>query len=182
MYTYALPTYRLFVPKQAVGADLVYFDLFTATTGGVELLVQSIIPVVSGAVAVVGVVGVDLFLTATTAVGTGGTAATYDGTSLTAATISNMCLKGDNCPQTVTARLTPTGGATAGAVLSMVSVFTEETNQAAYFAHNNDFVRRMNGNAPVIVRPGNGIRVVQGSVASVGNIGFDVIFQTRTKN
>ena len=181
-YNQGYPTYRLFVPKQAVGANLVYFDLFTSTGSGVELLVLSAIPIVSGAVAVVGVVGVDLFLTRTTAVGTGGTAATYEGTDVTACTISNMVSGSDACQQTVTARLTPTGGATAGAVLAMASVFTEETNQATYFAHNNDFVRRMNGNCPVIVRPGNGIRVVQGAVASVGNIGFDVIFQTRNKN
>jgi hypothetical protein len=181
-YTPGNPTFRLFVPKQAVGANLVYFDLFTATSAGIELLVLSVIPIVSGAVAVTGVVGVDLILTYTTAIGTGGTAATYDGTDTTACTISGMVSKGDACSQTVTARLTPTGGATAGAVIGWASVKTEETNAATYFAHNNDLVRRMNGNCPAIVRPGNGIRVVQGAVASVGNIGFDVIFQTRNKN
>ncbi len=32
-------------------------------------------------------------------------------------------------------------------------------------------------NSVLTVRPGTGIRVVQGAVASVGNIGFEVLFQ-----
>lgn len=175
------PTYRLFVPKQAAGASLIYFDLFTATAGGIELLIKSVIPIVSGAVDVTGLLGVDLFLNFTTAIGTGGTAATYAGSSLTAATISGMVSKGQPCPQTVTARITPSGGATAGAVISGASVFPEDTNAGAYFASQNDFVRRMNGNQPLIVTPGNGISIVQGTVASVGNIGFDVVFCVRQK-
>lgn len=171
-------TYRLFMPKQAVGANLVYFDLFNGSNSGLNLHVVSAIPIVSGAVAVVGTLGVDLFLTRTTAVGTGGTAADREGTSLTAATFTNMT-RGDTLNGEVTARLTPTGGATAGAVVSFVSVFTEETADAAYRGHTNDFVRRgLVDGAPLIVVPGAGLRVVQGAVASVGNIAFDVIFKT----
>lgn len=174
------PAYRLFVLKQAVGADLVYFDLFTATAGNHELLLDSVIPIVSGAVAVAGVVSVDLHLTRTTDVGTGGTAATVEGTNKAASTI--VGLSGQPCPGTVTARLTPTGGATAGALLGFASVFTEETSDATYMAPLSCMVKHLNTlQAPVIVRPGTGIRVVQGAVASVGNIGFDVTFRLRQK-
>lgn len=179
----ARPHWKLFVPAQAVGANLVYFDLFNATGSALDLEVGAVVPVVSGAVAVVGAVAVDLFLTRTTAVGTGGTAATAEGTSLTACTIS-----AHNAPTqgalnaNITARLTPAGGATAGAVLNQCSVFTEETSAASYYGHTNELVRRGFLDTPWVKVPeGTGIRVVQGSVASVGNIGFDVLFRTVRK-
>lgn len=174
--------FKLFVPKQAVGANLVYFDLFNATGSGFDLLVYSVIPVVSGEATVTGTLAVDLFLTRTTAVGTGGTAATSEGTSLTAATICALNGKAGAVNPAITARLTPAGGATAGAVLSFCSVFTEETSAASYYGHTNDLARRNMDDAPSIVVPQNtGIRVVQGSVASVGNIAFEVGFQLRAK-
>lgn len=173
--------YHLFVPKQAVGANLVYFDLFNPTGSGQTLEIKSVQPVISGAVAVTGTLGVDLFLTRTTAVGTGGTAATFEGTDTTAMTISAL---EHNQPQRATfisARLTPTGGATAGAVVSWRSVFTEETNSATY-TPMTDMVRGLYPDLPpLVVNPGTGIRVVQGAVASVGNIGFDVIFNVIVK-
>jgi hypothetical protein len=168
--------YHLFVPAQAVGANLVYFDLFNAAGSGKTVNVKSVVPVVSGASAVTGTVAVDLFLTRTTAIGTGGTAATREGSSLTAATIS--ALDGDQpADANVTARLTPSGGATAGAVLSTRSVFTEETADASY-SRVSDMVRSGDNSVPSLaIKPGKGVRVVQGSVASVGNIGFDVVFE-----
>lgn len=171
--------YRLFVPKQAVGANLVYFDLFNSSASPCDIEVISVVPVVSGAVAVTGTLGVDLFLTRTSAVGTGGTAATAEGTSLTACTISAH-ESIENLPPGITARLTPTGGATAGAVISQREVFTEETNSAAYNMVA-DFVRVFYPDLPALIVPKNtGIRVVQGAVASVGNIGFDVIFRLKS--
>lgn len=172
--------FRLFVPKQAVGASLIYFDLFNATGSGVQLLIHDVIPVVSGAVAVTGLLGVDLFLQRTTAVGTGGTLATFNGTDPTACTITNMITGGGAPNQSLSARLTPSGGATAGAVISQCCVFTEETQDATYGAALNSFVRRrMPDMPPLFVKENNGISVVQGAVASVGNIGFDVIFSPR---
>jgi len=160
--------YRLFVPKQAVGANLVYFDLFNNSKDVV--VVRYVQSVMSGAVAVVGTLGVDLFLTRTSAVGTGGTAATYEGTSLTACTISAANGKSQPCAATITARLTPTGGATADGVLAWTCLFTEETSSAAY---SQPYLTQ---NDEIILPNGTGIRVVQGAVASVGNIGFNVGF------
>lgn len=163
--------YKLFVPKQAVGASLVYFDLFNVGGVGIDMRLLSVVPIVSGEAAVTGTLGVDLFLTRTTAVGTGGTAATAEGTSLTAATI---CAIDSNQPvalSTLSARLTPTGGATAGAVLGFGCVSTEETNAGTYTPALNLIEK------PTVIKGGTGIRVVQGGVASVGNIGFSVIFE-----
>jgi len=173
--------YNLFVPLQAVAANVVYFDLFNASGSGAIVEVKSVIPVVSGATAVTGVLGVDIFLTKTTAVGTGGTAATQEGTGLTTCTFSGH----DNqqpLPALITARLTPTGGATAGGVLSWCSLSAEETASTTY------------GNAPdmvcfdyddcgfITLSANKGIRVVQGATAAlVGNIGFNVMFNVSTK-
>jgi hypothetical protein len=166
--------YKLFVPAQAVGASLVYFDFFNTGSSGVDVKLRSLIPIVSGANAVTGLVGVDLFLTRTTAVGTGGTAATSSGTDVTACTISafdcNQPLRAGELG--ISARLTPTGGATAGAVLSWRAVFTEETSAGAYYP-----VRDMVHGDGCPIFAGTGFRVVQGSVASVGNIGFDAVLE-----
>lgn len=161
--------YNLFVPAQAVGASLVYFDLFNVGVGGLDMDLLSVKPVVSGAVAVTGVLGVDLLLTRTTAVGTGGTAATSEGTSTTAATFAALDSSQPLALSTVSARLTPSGGATAGAVLSWNAVFTEETGAGTYI--DKELVR-----LPILIPKASGIRVVQGAVASVGNIGFNVRF------
>jgi hypothetical protein len=168
-------SYRLFVPKQAAGTSVVFWDLFNAAGSGSRIKLLSVLPVVSGEVAIVGVTAVDLFLTRTSAVGTGGTAATQNGSSLTAATFTAL----DNSQPldgNITARLTPTGGATAGAVVSTRSVFTEETNAGSYVP-SVDMVRPWVADlAGIIIPEGTGIRVVQGGVASLGNIAFDVIF------
>lgn len=163
--------YKLFVPAQAAGASTVHFDLFNITNQQTLNIIQ-VLPIVSGAVAVTGALAVDLFLTRTTAVGTSGTAATVNGTGLTTCTISAWSHEQPIDLTRVSARLAPSGGATAGAVLAQTSIFTEETNAGSYLQY--DLLR---GAGPIPVRYGTGIRVVQGAVASVGNIGFDVLFR-----
>lgn len=172
--------YRLFVPSQAVGASLKYFDLWHPASSGIILKLISLKPVVSGAVAVTGLVAVDLFLQRTTAIGTGGTAATAEGTSQTACTISGH----DNTQGIqggITARLGPTGGATAGAVIGSTSVYTEESSAGTYIQIDG-MVRFSQIDIPgLTIFPGSGVAVIQGSVASVGNIGFNAIFDVQVK-
>jgi hypothetical protein len=173
--------FRLFVPPQAAGANLVYFDFFNATGSGYKVRVKSVQPIVQGSAAVTGVVAVDLYLTKTSAIGTGGTGATFNGSSLTAATITALD-HSDNFPAGITARLTPSGGATADAVISFRSVFTEETSAGPY-TPALDMVQSslVSESVATVLNNGQGIRVVQGSVASVGNIGFDVLFSLEPK-
>jgi hypothetical protein len=180
MATPGSTSYKLFVPKQAAGANLVYFDLFVATTANASVVVKSVLPVVSGAVTVTGVLGVDLHLQYTTAIGTGGTAATYNGTDIAAATITPMSFASSKPPPDVTARLTPSGGATASGLIAYGSVFTEEAGNA-YQGHLNELVARTPASEPITLIGGTGIRVVQGAVASVGNIGFEVLFEVIPK-
>jgi hypothetical protein len=167
--------YKLFVPTTAAGANKVYFDLWNGSDKTIE--VASVVPIASGAVAVVGTLAVDLFLTRTTAIGTGGTGATLEGTATNAATFTRLDPEGPPLRAGISARFTPGGGATAGAVLGFNSIFTEETALPTYFRSNMVEAAQPGLNSVLTVRPGTGIRVIQGSVASVGNIGFDVLFQ-----
>jgi hypothetical protein len=126
--------------------------------------------------AVTGTLGVEVALTRTTAVGTGGTAATFEGTTLTAPTISRFDTADATLPAQITARLAPAGGATAGAYMGSRWVFTEETNAGTSIAANqgSDLIR--NEGAELYVRENQGIRIVQGTVASVGNLAIEINF------
>lgn len=173
----SLPQYRLICPSQAVGANKVFLDLFNATGSGVVIRVLSAYCYVDNDTAVTGTLGVEVNLTRTTAVGTGGTAATADGTSLTAITISKMDTANAALSANITARSSPTGGATAGALVGQRWVFTEETSAPSGIAGTlgAEFVR--NEGADLIVRENSGLRFVQGSVASVGNLSFEITFE-----
>ena len=173
----SMPQYRLICPSQAVGASKVFLDMFNATGSGVSLRILSAFCYVDNDTAVTGTLGVEVNLTRTTAVGTGGTAATLDGTSLTAITISEMDTNNPALSANITARSAPTGGATAGALLGQRWVFTEETAAPSGIAGTlgAEFIR--NEGADLIVRENTGLRFVQGAVASVGNLSFEITFE-----
>lgn len=165
-----------FYPAVAVGSNKVYLDLFNATGSGKVIKLKSIRAIKDGSVAITGVLSVKLFLTRTTAVGTGGTAAVENGTSLTVPAISEHNTASAALPTQITSRAVPTGGATAGAVICERHMFSEETNASTY-----DRVEFLTPEAvdlePVQVRENEGIRIVQGAIASVGNIGFSITFE-----
>jgi len=175
--TGSLPQYRMICPAQAVGANKVFLDLFNATGSGGTLRVLSAYCFVDNDTAVTGTLGVEISLTRTTAVGTGGTTATTNGTALTAITLSTMDTAAAALSANITARSSPTGGATAGALVGQRWVFTEETSAPSGIAGTlgAEFVR--NEGADLIVRENTGLRFVQGTVASVGNLSFEITFE-----
>jgi hypothetical protein len=173
----SLPQYRMICPAQAVGANKVFLDLFNSTGSGGTLRVLSAYCFVDNDTAVTGTLGVEISLTRTTAIGTGGTAATADSASLTAITLAKMDTANAALSANITARSSPTGGATAGALIGQRWVFTEETSAPSGIAGTlgAEFVR--NEGADLIVRENSGLRFVQGSVASVGNLSFEITFE-----
>lgn len=175
-YNTSVQAYSLFVPSQAVGSNKVFFDLFNATSSGKVMRIRSIRAFIDTDTAVTGTLGVELILTRTTAVGTGGTAHTENGTSTTAIAISELDSDNSALPAQVTARAAPSGGATGGAVINNQWVFTEETNAGSQFGPREFLWPYLGSVQPLTVRENSGIRVLQGSVASVGNIGFNVLF------
>lgn len=171
------PVYRLLVPSQAVGASKLYCDVFNATGTGKTMKVLSAAAYVDNDTAVTGTLGVQLDMFRTTAIGTGGTAATADGTASNAATISKLDTSYAALPAGVTARLAPTGGATSGAWLGTRWVFTEETSAPAGIAGSVGAEFVPTSTPPIYVRENSGLKMVQGSVASVGNVSFALTFE-----
>lgn len=155
--------FTAFIAPQAVGAAVKFFDLFNTSTSTVNLIVDKVVPIVDGSVAVTGAVTVNMQLQRTTSVGTGGTAVTpgkHDTTT-------------PNLPANVTCRRTPTGGAALGAdVLGFASLYTDEQSPGP---HSGPLINSIE--APIIVRPNSGLCVVQGAVASVGSLAFLVGFR-----
>lgn len=173
----SLPRYRLIIPSQAVGANKVFCDFFNATGSGKIIRVTSVFVYPDIDTAVTGTLGVEVALTRTTAVGTGGTAATNDSTSLTAPTFARMDTNDSVVPTQVTARSAPTGGATAGAYLGSRWVFTEETNAGSALGAIQGAELIRNEGSKIIVRENAGLRVLQGSVASTGSIAIEINFE-----
>ncbi len=137
-----------------------------------RIVISSAKAIPAGDVAISGAVGVLLHLHKTTSIGWFGTEATTQGASNIAATFSTVTPAPGALPAGVTARLKPTGGATAGAWLSQTSVFTEETSLATYmekWLHHPS-------QEPILLNAGEGIKVIQGAVAGAGSVGFMVEF------
>ena len=165
--------HRLFIAKSPTGISEVFWDLFNAAGSGYTIAVSSVRPIVSGAVAVTGVVGIDLFLTFTSAIGTAGTAATRTGTSFTASTFGSVNPVYGELPGDITARRLPTGGATVDNLITMTEVFGEETSTGLYLEKE-----MLTGNFPeeILIPEGFGIQVAQGAVAATGNVAFMIHF------
>lgn len=168
--------YRLIVPGSAVGANKVHLDLFNADAALlVKIVSAKVLPDID--TAVTGVVSPEIALTRTTAVGTGGTAATLDSTSLTAPTIVELDTANAALDADITARAAPAGGATAGALLGIRHIFTEETNAGAALAAMQGAEFIVNPDYPVMLRQNQGVRFVQGAVAGVGTLNFEITFE-----
>lgn len=168
--------WRLLIPDGAVGASEDFFDLFNATSAtvntGQKIVVSSVKVIVVGDVAIAAGVGVNLHLFKTTAVGTGGTAATTQGVVSTAATFSTVTPAPGALPVGITARLKPTGGTTNGAWLAQQGVVTADDNAGTYiekWLHHSD-------QEAIVLGQGEGLKVEQGTVASAGSVGFMVEF------
>ncbi|MEO8247643.1 MAG: hypothetical protein ABI622_11070, partial [Chloroflexota bacterium] len=110
----SLETYFYQTPAVAVGADKLYADLFNAAGSGKVIDVRGIWIIPKTDVAVVGALGVRVDLYRTSAVGTGGTAASYKSATRDVAggNICPMDTGNAALPAQITARWLPTAGAT----------------------------------------------------------------------
>lgn len=165
----------LTVPSVPVGASRLYLDLFNGAAANTIIKVLRVKAIVDTDTAVTGTLGVELVLSRSTTIGTGGTAAVNENTALNAPTISSTDTT-VTLPAGITARSVP-AGSTAGAVLTRRWVFTEETNAASSLGQlaGNELLDA--SLSPLIIRNNQGIRIQQGAIASVGNIAFEIIFE-----
>jgi len=171
------PQYRFLTGVSAAGSNKVHFDLFNASGSGKTMKIISVKAIKDGSVAVTGVLGIKLYLTFTSAVGTTGSVHTENNTTITGVSISEASAANAALPAGVTGRLAPGGGATAGAVIGTRNIMPEETNASSYPAVEFLDVLNTVATQPLTCAEGVGIRIVQGAVASVGNLDFEVVFE-----
>lgn len=174
----SLPTYFYCTPPIVAGANKLMFDLFNATGSGRVMDIRGIWAVVKTDVAVTGVVSARYDLFRTSAVGTGGTGATTNGATADPAggNFTSFDEANSAIPAQITARVVPTGGATSSRWLFPVFTFSEETNVAALLMQFQNWVPMFTYGQKLVVRENSGIKVVQGTVASLNSFAFLVAF------
>ena len=175
--------YRMFISKQVCDENLIYFDFFNATGSGYDIHITSIIPIVSGAADILSTVGTDLNLLRTSAIGTSGTAVGFDLAVITSSSITGMSVGAAPMPNGITARKTPTGGATPAAIIGWCSVQIDDDAAGTYIANQYNMVTLGDDGAPpVIIMPGTGISVINGSeTIADGSVGFNVAFGLKAR-
>lgn len=171
----SLPTWGLVIPPAAVGASKIYFDLFN-NQASTTLRLRKLFAIVATDVAVTGVVGIRVDTMRTSSIGTGGTAAVGPASASKTAGAFWPFTPGNTLPAGVTARVVPTAGATDEAWLWPSYLFTEETNISSQVTQFFNLLPELTTEQSIELPTGKGLKVIQGSVASVGTVGFLVVF------
>lgn len=173
-----LPTYSWWIPTAAVGAAKLFGDIFNATGSGKILEVRGVWCIVDTDTAVVGALGIQIMLLRTSAVGTGGTAPTYNGGSAeTTGTIVPFDTNNAALPAQVTARALPTGGATISAFYWSQFYAGEETaTSQAFMGSFQNMLPVGTMNQRITLNEGQGLLIKQGPVAATGNVSFLTLF------
>lgn len=175
----SLPTYLYQTPAAAVGASKLYFDLFNAVGSGKVIDVRGIWAIPKTDVAVVGALGIRLDLYRTSAVGTGGTAASYKSPTpdVAGGNICPMDTANAALPAQITARWLPAGGATISEWMIVTYSLGEETaTSMAYISQYQNLLPNLIYGQKFALREGQGMLVKQGAVAATGSMSFLVAF------
>ena len=175
----SLPTYFYCSPPIAVGANKLLVDLFNATGSGKVMDIRGVWLVPKLDVAVTGAVAVRVDLYRTSAVGTGGTAASVDsatpdvgGGNFTKFDESNAAI-----PSQITARVIPTGGATISRWMFPSNYAPEESaTSQGYIAQWQNLIPNFSFGQKIVVRENTGLLFKQGAVASVGSVSILIAF------
>jgi hypothetical protein len=171
----SLPAWGLIIPPSAVGASKIYFDLHN-NQASTTLRLRKLFGIVATDVAVTGTLGVRVDTMRTSTVGTGGTAAlTTASASKTSPSFWPLASVG-TLPAGITARVSPAGGATDEQWLWPTYLFTEETNASTQMAQFFNLLPELSTEQSIELPTGKGLKVVQGAIASVGSLGFMLIF------
>jgi hypothetical protein len=178
----SLPTYFYCTLPIAAGANKLMFDLFNATGSASVLDIRGLWAIVKTDVGVTGSVSPRFDLFRTSAVGTGGTAASVDASTADPAGGNFTRFDENNAPKPsqITARVAPTGGATSSRWLFPVFCNPEETNPASVLMQWQNWIPMFSYGQKLVVRENTGIKVVQGSVASTNSYAFLVAFTLET--
>lgn len=175
----SLPTYFYCTPPIAVGASKLFCDLFNATGSGKIMDIRGVWLIPKLDATVTGALAVRMDLYRTSAVGTGGTAASTDSGTIDVAGGNFTKFDESNAaiPAQITARVAPTGGATISRWLFPTNVAPEESNTSmGYLTQWQNLIPMFIYGQKLTVRENTGLLFKQGSVASVGSVSILVAF------
>ena len=175
----SLPTYFYCTPPIAVGANKLLADIFNATGSGKVMEIRGawLIPKLDAAVTGALAIRVDLYRTS--AVGTGGTAASTDSATIDVAggNFTKFDESNGAIPAQLTARVAPTGGATISRWLFPSNVAPEESNTSmGYLTQWQNLIPQFLYAQKLTVRENTGVLFKQGAVASVGSVSILLAF------
>jgi len=170
------------VPRVTTAAATDFFDLFNATGSGKVIRIRGLYPMIeiTAASAIVPTFRFDMIRTS--AVGTGGTTATFEGASSPSAgglSISRLSTAdASTLPAQITARSLPTGGATAAHWLFPMSLQTEETNASTTLVQGINMIPQLPYDQAYELQENQGIKIRQiTATASTGtNFGWILTF------
>lgn len=173
-----LPTYNWWLPTSVTAVNKLFGDIYNAAGSGKILEIRGIWAIPKSDIAVTGVIAVEIGLYRTSAVGTGGTAHTYNGgTASSAHVITPWDTNNASLPAQVTARAVPTAGATISALWWAQYIFTEETNAATYIGAFTNLLPVGTMNQRLTLREGQGLLIKEGPTASpIGSFSFLTLF------
>ena len=175
----SLPTYFYCSPPIAVGVSKLLVDIFNATGSGKVMDVRGVWLVPKLDVAVTGAVSVRIDLYRTSAVGTGGTAASVDSATVDVAggNLTKFDESNSAIPAQITARVAPSGGATISRWLFPTNVAPEESNTSmGYIGQYQNLIPMFTYGQKLVVRENTGLLFKQGAVASVGSVSILIAF------
>lgn len=177
------PSYILYQhPRVTTAAATDFFDLFNATGSGKIVRLRALYPIqlITAANAIIPSFEFQLFRTS--AVGSGGTTATFEGAAAPTTGLLNIArlstVDAGTLPAQITARALPTAGATAAAFLFNVPLLTEETNAAPYLTQGINWFPQLPYNPPFELQENQGFKLRQiTAAASTGcNFGWLLAF------
>lgn len=177
------PAYQLVqMPRVTTAAATDFFDIFNATGSGKVIRLRGLYPIIelTAATAIIPTFRFDLFRTS--AVGTGGTAHTFEGAAAPAAGALQIArfstADAGTLPAQITARSLPTGGATAACFMMPFQLQSEETNASTTLVQGINVLPQLNFDQAYELQENQGFKVRQiTATASTGtNFGWLLTF------
>lgn len=180
----SLPTYFYASPPSVAGANKLHWDIFNATGSGKIMDVRGIWLIPKLDVTATVIVGTRIDTYRTSAVGTGGTAASVDSATVDPAggNLTKFDEGNATIPAQITARVLPTGGATISRWLfpsfttSKIEMTVTGTGSWGFLSQYQNLVPMFTYGQKLVVRENTGLLFKQGSVASLGSVAILIAF------
>lgn len=172
-----LPTYSWWLPGAVVGTSKLYGDLYNSSASTAVVQIRGVWAIPKTDVAVTsGVLGIEIGLFRTNAIGTTGLLMNYNSTlGTTSHSVTPYDTNNSSAVFATTGistRAIPAGGATIAALHWVQYVQTEETAVGTYVAAFTNLVPVAPMSQRITLNAGQGLLIKQGAVESTGTMAF----------